>query len=250
MELTPDNKKEGCPCGKNNAKNSVACLPRSRCPCVQKGRSCMRVCRCKSCGNKDQEKDMESNTGNGGSTEGVSKISCRCGEVNVKSDPKYIACVDGIRRSRCPCLKANQGCGIACVCKNCGNPKGKNKKVVASPVGRKRKRESRSPYQRVCSAEYLASVNVQPSQKLWSVYEQCLLMTIVSFLTSTLVSPSADNVVRLFNQVANSSICKESKFPIRAKNTLQIAGKLQQLEQKRNVLMFRLENKSKVNVLC
>ncbi|PFX32945.1 hypothetical protein AWC38_SpisGene2234 [Stylophora pistillata] len=50
--------------------------------------------------------------------------------------------------------------------------------------------------------------------------------------------------------VANSSICKESKFPIRAKNTLQIAGKLQQLEQKRNVLMFRLANKSKVNVLC
>lgn len=136
------------------------------------------------------------------------------------------------------------------MCKNCGNPKGKNKKVVASPVGRKRKRESRSPYQRVRSAEYLASVNVQPSQKLWSVYEQCLLMTIVSFLTSTLVSPSADNVVRLFNQVANSSICKESKFPIRAKNTLQIAGKLQQLEQKRNVLMFRLANKSKVNVLC
>lgn len=136
------------------------------------------------------------------------------------------------------------------MCKNCGNPKGKNKKVVASPVGRKRKRESRSPYQRVRSTEYLASVNVQPSQKLWSVYEQCLLMTIVSFLTSTLVSPSADNVVRLFNQVANSSICKESKFPIRAKNTLQIAGKLQQLEQKRNVLMFRLENKSKVNVLC
>lgn len=136
------------------------------------------------------------------------------------------------------------------MCKNCGNPKGKNKKVVASPVGRKRKRESRSPYQRVRSAEYLASVNVQPSEKLWSVYEQCPLMTIVSFLTSTLVSPSADNVVRLFNQVANSSICKESKFPIRAKNTLQITGKLQQLEQKRNVLMFRLANKSKVNVLC
>lgn len=136
------------------------------------------------------------------------------------------------------------------MCKNCGNPKGKNKKVVASPVGRKRKRESRSPYQRVRSAEYLASVNVQPSEKLWSVYEQCPLMTIVSFLTSALVSPSADNVVRLFNQVANSSICKESKFPIRAKNTLQIAGKLQQLEQKRNVLMFRLANKSKVNVLC
>ena len=89
------------------------------------------------------------------------------------------------------------------------------------------------PYERVRSADYLASINVQPSQKLWTVYEQCLLMTIASFLTSTLVSPSADNVVHLFNQVANSSICKESKFPIRAKNNLQIAGKLQQLEKKK-----------------
>lgn len=182
---------------------------------------------------------MKSNTDTGGSTEGVTGISCRCGEVNAKSYPKYIACVDGIRRSRCPCLKANQGCGTACVCKNCGNPNGKNKKIVASPIGRKRKRESRSPYERVRSADYLASVNVQPSQKVWTVYEQCLLMTVASFLTSTLVSPSADNVVYLFNQVANSSICKESKFPIRAKNNLQIAGKLQQLEKKRDVLKFR-----------
>ena len=57
-------------------------------------------------------------------------------------------------------------------------------------------------------------------------------MSIASFLTSTLVSPSVDNVVQLFNQVANSSICKESKFPIRAKNNLQIVGKLQQLGKK------------------
>ena len=43
-------------------------------------------------------------------------------EDSVKSDPKFVACVDGRRRSRCPCLKANQGCKIACKCKNCGNP--------------------------------------------------------------------------------------------------------------------------------
>ena len=74
------------------------------------------------------------------------------------------------------------------------------------------------------------------NQKLWTVYEQCLLMTIASFSASTLVSPSVDNVMRLFNHIANSSICKESKFPIRAKNNLQIAEKLQQLEKKKNVL--------------
>ena len=139
------------------------------------------------------------------------------------------------------------------MCKNCGNPKGKNEKNEASPVGRKRKRESRSPYKRVRSADYLASVKVEPSQKLWTVYEQCLLMSIASFLTSTLVSPSVDNVVLLFNQVANSSICNESKFPIRAKSNLQIVGKLQQLEKKgtysssdRQIIKF----KSKVTVLC
>ena len=162
MELRPGNE--------NNADNSVACLPGSRCPCVQKGSSCIRVCRCKSCGNKDKDKDSESNTEKGGRTDGVTGLSCRCREVNAKSDPKYVACVDGIRRSRCPCLKANQGCGTACVCKNCGNPNGYNKNIVASPVGRKRKRESGSPYKRVRSANYLASVNVQPSQKLWTVY--------------------------------------------------------------------------------
>lgn len=199
------------------------------------------VCRCKSCGNKDQDKNMESNTENGGRTEGVTGISCRCGEVNAKSDAKYVVCVDGVRQSRCPCLKASQGCGTACVCKNCGNPNGQNEKLVVSPVGRKRKRESRSPYERVRSADYLASINVEPSRKLWTVYEQCLLMTIASFLTSTLVSPSADNVVHLFNQVANSSICKNSKFPIRTTNNLQVAGKLQHLE-KRNVLKFRQAN--------
>lgn len=31
MEPTTENKKEGCSCGKNNANNSVACLPGSRC---------------------------------------------------------------------------------------------------------------------------------------------------------------------------------------------------------------------------
>lgn len=154
----------------------------------------------------------------------------------MKSDPKFVACVDGRRRSRCPCLKANQGCNIACACKNCGNPNGENKKSVISPVKRKRKRESASPYKRVRSADYLTSVNVEPNQKLWTVYEQCLLMTVASFLASTLVSPSVDNVVHLFNHIANSSICKESKFPIRAKNNLQIAGKLRQLEKKKNVL--------------
>ena len=59
----------------------------------------------------------------------------------MKSDPKFVACVDGRRRSRCSCLKANQGCNIACACKNCGNPNGENKKSVIGPV--KRKRESK-----------------------------------------------------------------------------------------------------------
>lgn len=128
------------------------------------------------------------------------------------------------------------------MCKNCGNPNEKNKKIVATPVGWKRKRESRSPYKRVRSADYLASINVQPSQKLLTVYEQCLLMITASFFNSILVSPSADNMVHLFNQVANSSICKESKFPIRAKNYLQIAGKLQKLEKKERTKVLTGKN--------
>lgn len=40
---------------------------------------------------------MESNIENGGRIEGVIGILCRCGEVNVKSDAKYVVCVDGVR---------------------------------------------------------------------------------------------------------------------------------------------------------
>ena len=140
---------------------------------------CDRDCRCKSCANKA--------TLRGRITGIPAYLSCRCGEDSVKSDPKFVACVDERRRSRCPCLKANQGCNIACACKNCGNPNGENKKSVINPVKRKRKRESASPYKRVRSADYLTSVNVEPNQKLWTVYEQCLLMTVASFLASTLV---------------------------------------------------------------
>lgn len=136
IELSPNTKGKGCSCGKNNTDSRSSCLPGSRCPCIHKERSCDRDCRCKSCANKA--------TISGRSTRIPAELSCRCGEDSVKSDPKFVACVDGRRRSRCPCLKANQGCNIACACKNCGNPSGENKKSVISPVKRKRKRESAS----------------------------------------------------------------------------------------------------------
>lgn len=89
--------------------------------------------------------------------------SCPYGDDSIKSDPNFVACADGNRRSRCPCLKANKGCGMVCACKNCENAYGQNKQSVASPVSRKRKRGSASPYKRVRSAKYLASNNVGPN---------------------------------------------------------------------------------------
>ena len=172
MELTSDNQKEGCSCGKTMLTTGWHASPGVAVLVFKKGVLVSEFAGVKAVETKTKTKIRKATQRKRDVLKVLLVYQCRCGEVNAESGTKYVACVDGIRRSRCPSLKANQGCGTACVCKNCGNPNGKNEKIVAIPVGRKRKRESRSPYKRVRSADFLASVNVQPSQKLWTAYEQ------------------------------------------------------------------------------
>ena len=106
---------------------------------------------------------------------------------------------------------------------------------ISSPseINRKRKRTGTFHYKRVRSADYLISRNLEPVSKIWTAFEQSLLLIVTAFVVSTLVSPSLENIPRLYNHVAESQHCQEAEFPIRTKNGLQFAGKLKQLQEKK-----------------
>ena len=105
-----------CSCGKNSKDGQESCVQtivgRTRCPCVTTGISCSRDCRCKGCQNKE-EQELKKIT--------CSSVSCRCGVDKSKTDPKYIACVDGKRKTKCPYVRLKGKCGSQCSCRNCGN---------------------------------------------------------------------------------------------------------------------------------
>ena len=86
-----------------------------------------------------------------------------------------------------------------------------------SEINRKSKRTGPFHYKRVRSADYLISRNLEPVSKIWTAFEQSLLLTVTAFLVSTLVSPSLENIPWLYNHVAESQQCQEAGFPIRTK---------------------------------
>lgn len=63
-----------------------------------------------------------------------------------------------------------------------------------SEINRKSKRTGPFHYKRVRSADYLISRNLEPVSKIWTAFEQSLLLTVTAFLVSTLVSPSLENI--------------------------------------------------------
>ena len=77
------------------------------------------------------------------------------------------------------------------------------------------------------------NLNTELIKWIWIAFEQSLLLTVTAFLVSTLVSPSLENIPRIYNHVAKSQHCQEAGFPIRTKNGLQFAGRLKQLQEKK-----------------
>ena len=227
--------RKGCTCGKNTGRDGkLFCSPGSRCPYLKQDIACTRFCRCKGCKNKkliyletgesqNPREDLFSTSIN---------TSCRCGEDKVKHDANFVACNDGQKKSKCPCLKLGRPCKATCHCKNCANPIAPkiSPSVDISPpapsaINRKRKRTGTSHYKRVRSADYLISRNLEPVSKIWTAFEQSLLLTVTAFLASTLVSPSLENIARLYNHVAESHHCQEAGFPIRKKMAYSLLAK-------------------------
>ena len=168
--------------------------------------------------------------------------ACRCGQNKSKLDPHYIACSDGKRKSKCPCLDMKQPCSEKCLCKNCSNVYGVNDKCASpssSPVI-KRRRPSPSPYKKKLGADYLNTLNVEPSKSVWTTVEECLLMSAIVAIKATEITPNVNNITLLYNSVANSRVCSESKLPVRIKKTSQILGKANILRENRRLYYLKV----------
>ena len=168
------------------------------------------------------------------------EVSCKCGHNKVKYDNKYVSCRDGPRKSKCPCLRVNQECGLECSCFNCGNSnmrklKRGNEKTVSSPTQLKRKRERPSPYKKRKSAEYLSLQGAHPVDGPWTNHETCLLFCVTSLIEATIVTPSVENITALFNYVTDSKICKDNNYALRRKKQSQVSAKLKILNEKKEL---------------
>lgn len=116
ISTTNATKKLVCSCGKSNKEGQELCVQdtnrRKRCPCIGRGVSCSRDCRCKGCQNKQANQEPK---------EDRISLSCKCEVDKVKTDKEYVACIHGKRTTKCPCMRKETQCGSRCLCKNCGN---------------------------------------------------------------------------------------------------------------------------------
>ena len=222
-------KKLVCSCGKNNKEGHESCVQdangRTRCPCIGKGVSCSRDCRCKRCQNKQAYQKPK---------EAGFSLSCKCKVDKVKSNEEYVACSDGKRKTKCPCVRNETQCGSRCLCKNCGNCGTSSLNLQSlTPRSRKRKRDNPSPFKKQCSAEFLASNGIHPSSGPWTTHETCLLLGCASLISVTAVEPSVQNITLLYNNITTS---RRMCYPIREKTVTQVSRKLSHLAEKQTVL--------------
>ena len=147
---------KGCSCGKNTSRGGKAACKTSgttSCSCVRKGKTCTGICICKNCCNAGQTvvttADNSLNNMN---------ITCRCGQ-NTAKNTSFVACQDGKRKSKCPCLGYGKGCSTACQCKGCGNIHGSSSRAPRSSVSGKRKRVE-AIYRRENSSTFLRSAGM------------------------------------------------------------------------------------------
>lgn len=220
---------KGCSSGKNlGRKKQASCLhSQSRCPCVEKGEFCTHNCRCKSCNNgKGEDKDVLPGQRN--------DVSCTCGINKVKRNKLIVACKDGERKSKCPCLRARQECSYLCRCTYCGNGNDSTNKTTPDSKGTlKWKHTSPSPYKKRRSVEYLKSMNKEPLSGPWTTYDTCLLYYTISVIGATVVPLSVENIQLLYDCAAEKG--KTSGYLIRTKTLSQVSQKLRCLEQKQKI---------------
>ncbi|CAB3996206.1 Hypothetical predicted protein [Paramuricea clavata] len=184
-------------------------------------------CKCKGCQNKEKITTVQSTS---------NVISCSCGKGKKKSDPLYKSCTDGVRKSKCRCLKNGWKCTSACECYNCHN----QTKELPVPTQNdetksgKRKRVNPSPYKRAKSKEYLKKeMGHEPLQGSWTHFETFVLVSILSLLSTLPLSPSINDIAKLYNFIADYDKKwqkNEHRAKIRAKSTAQMSGKVSNIQ--------------------
>lgn len=221
---TVESKPNVCYCGRKAKSRelsfcTVNSQTKSRCPCVINHQSCSSKCCCLNCVNRI-------------STASSSKIDkpCRCGESRKN---KQASCLDipGERRTKCPCFSQKQPCTTRCSCHKCGNEYGKREKQ-AFPSSTPEKRSPRctsspSSLKRKRSTIFHEEHEIHVKQGSWTLQETCILESVESFLLSTTILPSVDNIMLLYNFVISSSVAPSKNVSANQKTQEQVKGKLE-----------------------
>ena len=140
------------------------------------------------------------------------------------------SCIDipDKRRSTCPCYGSGNPCSQMCRCKGCDNSFGK-KQVSGQSTSRKRMPKctsSPSPLKRQRGEEFMSERNMKVSVGSWTTTEYCILDAVESFLHSTCLLPSEDNITHIYNYVVRSRFARELKLTANEKTLRQVKGKL------------------------
>ena len=139
------------------------------------------------------------------------------------------SCVDivGKRRTKCPCYAIGKACDDHCSCYNCGNSYGKKEESKKDFPSRKRKMGSSPPsLKRTRTSKVLGEQGFEINWGKWTIVEACLLETVESFLCTTNVLPTYQNITKLYNFVANSNRASHLKLNVNPKTEKQVLGKL------------------------
>lgn len=209
-----------CNCGRNQKSRVKSCLAK-RCPCVAAEQKCNTGCKCIGCVNQIAAKDSV----------------CRCGEG--RKDVNYTSCHDrpgGKRKSKCPCFSQGRACTNKCRCFQCKNDFG-TRDVVSSKKRRAEKITSSSPSckRRPCH-EYLDSAGATMEFGSWTKMETCILSTTESYIASTCIAPTTENIQKLFNYVIESITSEEGIGLTRPKSVNQVRAKLLHKNKKEEAL--------------
>ena len=174
------------------------------------------------------------------------KTQCRCGEREKLKSSKVESCTDvqGRNRTKCPSFVNGLGCKNF-HCYNCKNiygekesslekskdlPTGKRKSGLSSPPSLKRQRGS----------QFLKENGITNHSGGWSELEGCILDMTESFLYSTSILPSKENISTLYNYVIQSSAGRNSDVKLNTKSLAQVIGKLDYKKRRLDAILSRL----------
>ena len=131
---------------------------------------------------------------------------CSCGKNSKRASTKQSCINSHGYASRCPCLKAKNGCHSGCACKTCDNPYGKNDKqnsdnpyILSSPTPRKRAKHTLSGT-RTKAKEFMENMDAKIHQE-WNSLEIIIFECLIEFFRNFQIVINAANLHKYFNKL-------------------------------------------------